>query len=502
MKNMDSKEIVEKRKDEFLKFLSHRHKNAASSIQYINGVEKAEKWFIQKGICDGSFNVWVDKDKIKNIENKLNNEFKKEWKQLNSDNHYWYGSPWKAWVDFNKVDKNPSNKQTIFEIEQPQIEQPKVFFIKKIVTDINSSGLVFSELMITRLVTSLITKPFVILSGLSGSGKTKLAQAFVNWICYKEKKKEKNKQYCIVPVGADWTNREPLLGYPNALDQAQYIKPDNGVVDLMLKAQNNPNLPHFLILDEMNLSHVERYFADFLSAMESGGNISFHSGNEEKNSIPSTMIIPDNLFIIGTINVDETTYMFSPKVLDRANVIEFRISKLEMESFLKNPLKPNMQELKGKGVDMAESFMEYARKLDFNKASVNSINEKLIEFFTELKKTGAEFGYRSAYEIHRLINQLSVIDADLNDDKKLDIAIMQKLLPKLHGSRRKLCPVLQTLGEFCVQLGRFKDIEKEIFLKEDFDYTQEGVKFPLSLEKLSRMFNSAVDNGFASYAEA
>lgn len=496
MKNMNSKEIVEKRKDEFLKFLSHRHKNAASSIQYINGVEKAEKWFIQKGICDGSFNVWVDKDKIKNIENKLNNEFKKEWKQLNSDNHYWYGSPWKAWVDFNEVDKNPSNKQTILEIEQPQIEQPKAFFIKKIITDINSSGLVFSELLISRLVTSLLTKPFVILSGLSGSGKTKLAQGFVYWICGSD------NQFKIVPVGADWTNREPLLGYPNALDQTQYIKPDNGVVDLIIHARDNQNLPHFLILDEMNLSHVERYFADFLSAMESGGKISFHSGEKDKNGVPPSIIIPDNLFIIGTINVDETTYMFSPKVLDRANVIEFRITNTEMEKFLENPLKPNLKELKGNGSEMAESFLELARKLDFDNTSVNPINEKLIEFFTELKKTGAEFGYRSAYEIYRLINQLTVIDLELTEDEKLDIAIMQKLLPKLHGSRRKLCPVLLTLGELCIQSDKFKDIEKEIFLVENFDYTQNTVKFPLSLEKISRMFNSAVDNGFASYAEA
>jgi 5-methylcytosine-specific restriction enzyme B len=85
----------------------------------------------------------------------------------------------------------------------------------------------------------------------------------VQWISKDE------KQYCIVPVGADWTNREPLLGYPNALNPEEYVKPDNGVLDLIMNAKDNPNLPYFLILDEMNLSHVERYFADFLSVMES-----------------------------------------------------------------------------------------------------------------------------------------------------------------------------------------------------------------------------------------
>ena len=370
------------------------------------------------------------------------------------------------------------------------------FIYKSFHNTTKDANLLFSEKMTARLTASLLTKPFVILTGLSGSGKTKLANAFVKWICKSE------AQYCLVPVGADWTNRDPILGYPNALDQSQYIKPDNGVVDLIINAHSNPNLPHFLILDEMNLSHVERYFADFLSAMESGGEISFHSGEKEKNGVPPSLTIPENLFVIGTINVDETTYMFSPKVLDRANVIEFRISNPEMEKFLGNPLKPNLKELTGKGSEMAESFMELARKSDFDKTSVNSINIKLIEFFSELKKTGAEYGYRSAYEIHRLIDQLTVIDPKLDENEKLDIAIMQKLLPKLHGSRRKLCPVLLTLGEFCVQLGKFKDIEKEIYSVENFDYIQEAVKFPLSLEKISRMYNGAVDNGFASYAEA
>ena len=102
------------------------------------------------------------------------------------------------------------------------------------------------------------------------------------WICYKEAEGEKNEQYCIVPVGADWTNREPLLGYPNALQTEQYIKPENGVLDLINRARLNEAKPYFLILDEMNLSHVERYFADFLSTMESGDAIPLHTIDVEE----------------------------------------------------------------------------------------------------------------------------------------------------------------------------------------------------------------------------
>ena len=212
--------------------------------------------------------------------------------------------------------------------------------------------------------------------------------------------------------------------------------------------------------------------------------------------------MPDNLFIIGTINVDETTYMFSPKVLDRANVVEFRITEKEIGEFLESPLKPDLEQLKGAGAGMAESFMEMARKTEFENPANGDLNKTLVKFFGELKKLGAEFGYRSAYEIHRLINQLTVIDSEMLPEKKLDIAIMQKLLPKLHGSRRKLCPVLITLGGFCVDEDVIKDIEKDVFLKDDFEFKTGGVKYPMSLEKIARMHKGAVDNGFASYAEA
>ena len=178
--------------------------------------------------------------------------------------------------------------------------------------DLQYSGLVYSNALITRFIASLLTKPFVILTGLSGSGKTKLAQAFVQWISQDE------SQYSIIPVGADWTNREPLLGYPNALNPEEYVKPDNNALDLIVQANNHPELPYFLILDEMNLSHVERYFADFLSVMESKEGILLYDEGTERDGAPAKLEIPSNLFIIGTVNIDETTNMFSPKVFGQS----------------------------------------------------------------------------------------------------------------------------------------------------------------------------------------
>lgn len=372
----------------------------------------------------------------------------------------------------------------------------KKFNINEFNKSCNDAGLIFNPLLINRFVSSLLTKPFVILTGLSGSGKTKLAQAFVQWICINE------SQYRIIPVGADWTNREPLLGYPNALNPKEYVKPDNGALQLILHATKNPKIPHFMILDEMNLSHVERYFADFLSAMESKEEIHLYSGQEVENDVPQKLKLPMNLFIIGTVNIDETTNMFSPKVLDRANTIEFRISQNEMKKFLSMTKPIDMGSIKSQGVTMSEEFINLSKNDSYSENHREEIEATLIKFFDELQKGGAEFGYRSATEILKLIYQIQNQNSDISLNEQLDIAIMQKLLPKLHGSRRKLVPVLETLGRFCI--SESLDINKDVFENSDFEFLSENenLKYPLSLEKITRMYRGAIDNGFASYAEA
>ena len=359
---------------------------------------------------------------------------------------------------------------------------------------LKSSGLQISSKLTSQFCSSLLTKPFVILTGLAGSGKTKLAQAFVQWICHDE------SQFRLIPVGADWTNREPLLGYPNALSPREYIKPESGVLDLILQANVQPELPYFLILDEMNLSHVERYFADFLSVMESNDEIRLFAEGVSENGVPSKIKLPSNLFIIGTVNIDETTNMFSPKVLDRANTIEFRVTYEEMKRFLNNIQDIKMEVLKAKGAGMAKSFLELASNKSISKEVEVSTNEAMLQFFAELKKAGAEFGYRSATEILRLMQQLSLIAPSITIQERIDIAIMQKLLPKLHGSRRKICPILEKLGSFCV--SRDCNIVKEVFENEHLDWSDSTIIYPLSLEKIARMYKGAIDNGFASFAEA
>ncbi|MGA0369806.1 MAG: McrB family protein, partial [Kiritimatiellia bacterium] len=307
--------------------------------------------------------------------------------------------------------------------------------------------------------------------------------------------------FLLVSVGADLTSNENLLGYPNALESGKYCKPDNGVLDLILNAQQHPELPYFLILDEMNLSHVERYFADFLSAMESGEAIHLHEDTgEDWNGVPARLAIPKNLFVIGTVNVDETTYMFSPKVLDRANVIEFRVSEDEMSAFLENPLKPNLDAIAGQGAAYAKAFVAAAKSdVRLDEDLRKQVSAVLMTFFPALKEAGAEFGYRTAHEICRFVHfYLALSEGDGDFDAAMDAAVMQKLLPKLHGSKKKLGPVLETLLRLCLKESARPEHDP---IKEEL-LTQENALYPVSLEKLARMRQRLAEHGFTSFAEA
>jgi len=397
-------------------------------------------------------------------------------------------------IDSDLFELTSRYKQIMGNIVAPKNSIP---FESKLLKDsLNDSNLVYNSQLVERFSIVLVTKPFLILTGLSGSGKTKLAQAFAKWII------EEESQLNLVPVGADWTNREPLLGYPNALEEGKYVLPESGVLQLILRAEKDPERPYFLILDEMNLSHVERYFADFLSAIESGEEIKLHSGIKswEANGyqIPSSLTIPKNLFIIGTVNIDETTYMFSPKVLDRANVIEFRVSKNEMENFLDKPVDVDLSELEGMGAGMAKDFVRIAVNFADEFSDKSTLSKELIQFFENLSDVGAEFGYRTANEISRFASLAEQLAEDWEFEQIMDAAISQKLLPKLHGSRRKLEGVLFKLAQLCIKEG---DAEELLKKPSDIDW-EANVKYPISLEKIVRMHKGLLENGFTSFAEA
>ena len=357
----------------------------------------------------------------------------------------------------------------------------------------SEAGLLLDPVAIRRFSVSLLSKKFCILTGLAGSGKTKIAEAFAMWLCASP------AQYRIVAVGADWTSNENLLGYADALQTGVYRPPVNGALELMLRAHADTTKPYFLILDEMNLSHVERYFADFLSAMESSNApLSLHGvatglqaggvGGAGAVTVPSSVALPNNLFIIGTVNVDETTYMFSPKVLDRANVIEFRATAAQMGAFLDDPAGIDLDGLASQGAGFATAFVARAQAdadisalVDTQGAAVApKLKADLLQVFDALVGVGAEFGFRTAKEIARFMvihKELSGLDWQYKD--ALDAQVVQKLMPKLHGSARKLDAVLKALDTFATQHA-----------------------LVLTGEKVKRMQERLVRDGFTSFAEA
>lgn len=378
---------------------------------------------------------------------------------------------------------------------EPEIEPITVAPIEDIIktayVDFSNANFRLQESLILRFAASFLTKRFVVISGLSGSGKTKLAHAFASWIS------QFPEQCRLVAVGADWTSSENVLGYQDALQTKIYRKPSSGALDLILRAHNDKVRPYFLILDEMNLSHVERYFADILSAIESGQEIALHSATEPLGAfendplqVPAKIRLPENLFIVGTVNIDETTYMFSPKVLDRANVIEFRVSADEISSFLESPAKVDMDALAGKGSGYGSAFVNAAKaevslpglpaEIGDGAVSAAELKHRLTELFEELTPIGAEFGFRTAFEVSRFFYHHAVLTGDGWQFKDaLDAQIVQKLMPKLHGSDRKLRKVLDKLQTFC-----------------------ETHDLQLSLAKTKRMLERLTQDGFTSFAEA
>ena len=321
-----------------------------------------------------------------------------------------------------------------------------------------------------KLSTACCAKQFTILAGGTGTGKTRAARQLAIQIAGVE-------NVATVAVGSDWTDNRPLLGFRNLLssDGKSYVVP--AALKLILKANTNlreaensakmgdlpkgPNNqiePYFLILDEMNLSHVERYFADFLSSMESHEPLKLHDCIEGLKSdgtndiVPHEVAWPKNLFIIGTVNIDETTYMFSPKVLDRAHVIEFKVPWDENKDGLTSPPAKSLPRWEpSKTISFINIALNKDKSLDSqNQEKLLSVLEDLYEC---LEGTRFNFAHRSAREcLNYVATSIELSNAKLAEVEDIitliDLAILQKALPKINGSTGSLSNVLEALVLF------------------------------------------------------
>ena len=213
-------------------------------------------------------------------------------------------------------------------------------------------------------------------------------------------------------------------------------------LEFMLRAAGDPEHPYLLLLDEMNLAHVERYFADVLSGMETGKEclpnlVKRDDGTWRlKSNETSRIPVPRNLWIVGTVNVDETTYMFSPKVLDRANTFEFRVESQDLSDEARKPIAcmPADQAL-------ARGLLAISREDSWHQENPGSahdhVSSRLKSLHELLGRYGMEFGHRTFYESLRFA-ALAENAGATSSESILDRIVLQKILPRLHGSRRKL----------------------------------------------------------------
>ncbi|MEO8084939.1 MAG: hypothetical protein ABI780_14035, partial [Ardenticatenales bacterium] len=284
------------------------------------------------------------------------------------------------------------------------------------------------------------------------------------------------KNRLVVPVRPDWTDNRGLLGWYNPITERyhrteflDFLLAANDEVEAAAAEPGRAAAPFFVILDEMNLARVEHYFSDFLSAMESGEPIPLHdddgaaNGDGEGRPVPRRLTVPPNLFITGTVNIDETTYMFSAKVLDRAFTIEFNDVDLHGlgRAVFDGPFDgatqdavsltlPRLADALAAPVPVGAGDWTAMRGL-----ADGVLTNVILDLHGTLAPTNRHFGYRVANEIGRYMT-LAAAQSDGSAPAlraSLDLALLAKVLPKLHGTQAELGDLIDTLATFARENG-------------------------------------------------
>lgn len=345
-------------------------------------------------------------------------------------------------------------------------------------------------------LTALRTKPFMLLAGISGTGKSrivrKLAQASVTEELqrkYDPKSVEngfdrwqlhKPANFEIIQVKPNWHNSLEVVGYKSNIGGAHYeFTP---FVEFLARAWKHQDIPFFLCLDEMNLAPVEQYFAEFLSAIESrsmekdeyetdpiikpfnefGEKVCNEMLNhlvgkiDASNAIPGSpdaklverfktkgLTLPRNLLVLGTVNMDETTFSFSRKVLDRAMSIV--MNKVEYDKFFTGETENDMAEFDEHIMNLL--IDRPIRGLDAEENEANKVEEYLTAVNNVLDDTPFKLGYRAANEALLYVSAAHHFDSDTTVEAALDEFTLMKILSRIEGDKRSIGTKLDELQE-------------------------------------------------------
>ncbi|WP_210366656.1 hypothetical protein [Bacillus sp. REN3] len=366
-------------------------------------------------------------------------------------------------------------------------KKPVYLSVKELINHIDSyiksKGFYYQKEEVINLFLSLKTKPFVIISGISGTGKTKIVQ----WFAESVGANEENGQFSLIPIRPDWNDGSDLLGYKDI--KGDFIR--GPLTEVILKAKENPDKPYFVLLDEMNLARVEYYFSDILSVMESrkwkdGQMVSSPLLTEDM--LGEEITLPNNLYMIGTVNMDETTHPFSKKVLDRANTIEFNRVDLANLAFLAEtdevePIAISQHQFESKYLHLKDVYLTH-------KDVVERATAELVKINGALQLLNAHVGYRVRDEIcfYLAYNE----EGDLMPfEQAFDHCILQKILPRVAGSDIRVEQLLKSLYS---QFAN-KDYAEG---QDDYNLNPEGAIYPLSAAKVVEMLGRLRD-GFTSF---
>lgn len=368
--------------------------------------------------------------------------------------------------------------------------------IDQIKAYIAARGFSYDDGLIENFYLSLKSKPFVILAGTSGTGKTRLVRLFAEAI---------GAAYEQVAVRPDWSDSTDLFGHVDL--NGKFIP--GKILEFLSEAQQNTEIPFVLCLDEMNLARVEYYLSDFLSVIETrewmSGKIvtdplvsekDFGTDNGAREKF-GEIRFPENLYIVGTVNMDETTFPFSRKVLDRANTIEFDyVDLIPVWTENSGEIGAVMQEnefLRSRYLRLADCAAEEQEYVSSVCAELEKINEVLA-------RANAHVGYRVRDEIvfYLLNNRETGL---LEEHAAMDNEILQKILPRIQGSstsvKNMLCDLFKEVaGDY---EGYQTESNNTADRMMDLLRKNESVRYPKSAEKIAFMVRRFEEDGFTSY---
>lgn len=389
----------------------------------------------------------------------------------------------------------PKEVAEIREPESPVGQLDEKEMLTRVHKIITARGFQCTFIDLANFYLSLKSKPFVILAGISGTGKSWLPRLFAEAI---------SAQHRLISVRPDWNDGSDLLGY---VDLTGTFRPGE-LTNIIVESSNNPDTPYLVILDEMNLARVEYYMSDLLSKMETrelkdgrvvtaplfDAALFRQEGDLEEYS---GLRLPDNLYLIGTVNMDETTHPFSKKVLDRANTIEF--SQVHLKGYSHAAVTDAPRPIRLSNQQMCGKFVRLADTLEVDASFVDSVVDKLVAVNEVLGKVNLQVGYRVRDEIviYMLHNRLLGL---MQEDDAFDYQLSQKILPRIQGSSLAVRRVLMELLQYCGGIS-LSDANDDL-LDRLLEYERGGAEmapYPLSATKLATMLRRFEEDGFTSY---